>query len=59
MTAPSLDGPYLELRRVSKSYGEVEALKDLSLSVAPGEFISILGPSGCGKTTALRVIAGL
>ncbi len=53
------DGPYLELKHLSKSYGDVDALKDLSFTAEKGEFISILGPSGCGKTTALRAIAGL
>ncbi len=39
--------------------GEVQALSDVSLQVAPGEFVSFIGPSGCGKTTMLRVIADL
>ncbi len=45
--------------RVSKRYGVVVAVDDLSLSIADGEFMVLLGPSGCGKTTALRMIAGL
>jgi len=44
---------------VSKSYGAVEAVRDLSLSVAHGEFVVLLGPTGAGKTTTLRLIAGL
>jgi len=52
----------LELRSVSKQFaGErtaVEAVRDVSLSLQPGEFFSLLGPSGCGKTTLLRMIAG-
>src|ERR1700720_2373243 len=44
---------------VSKSYGAVEAVRDLSLSIANGEFVVLLGPTGAGKTTTLRLIAGL
>lgn len=43
---------------VTKTYGDATAVNDLSLSVQPGEFLSLLGPSGCGKTTTLRMIAG-
>ncbi len=51
----------LELRDVSLRYGRSgePALRDLSLSVEPGELVALLGPSGCGKTTALRIVAGL
>ncbi len=44
---------------VVKRYGEVTALKRLSLAIEPGELVTLLGPSGCGKTTTLRLIAGL
>jgi spermidine/putrescine transport system ATP-binding protein len=44
---------------VGKRFGSVTALSDVSLTVASGEFVTILGPSGCGKTTLLRIIAGL
>ncbi len=49
----------ISLREMNKYYGAFHALKDLSLDVAPGEFLVLLGPSGCGKSTALRMIAGL
>src|SRR5262249_62006084 len=45
--------------RISKTFGEVTALHDVSLTAAPGEFVTLLGPSGCGKTTTLRALAGL
>lgn len=46
-------------RNISKTYGEVEALKNLSLDFPRGQLTSLLGPSGCGKTTLLKIIAGL
>jgi putative spermidine/putrescine transport system ATP-binding protein len=49
----------IELRSVSKAYGDVRALDDVSLEIRDGEFFTLLGPSGSGKTTVLRVIAGL
>src|SRR6185369_1721639 len=49
----------VSLREVSKSFGAVAAVRDVSLEVAAGEFLTLLGPSGCGKTTLLRMIAGL
>ena len=48
----------LQIDHVTKRYGEVHAVRDVSLDVADGEFVVLLGPSGCGKTTTLRVIAG-
>jgi len=47
------------VRSVCKNYGDVEALRDLSLDFPKGQLTSILGPSGCGKTTLLKIIAGL
>lgn len=46
-------------RSISKNYGEVEALRDLTLEFPKGQLTSLLGPSGCGKTTLLKIIAGL
>ena len=48
----------VRLERVSKVFGDVAAVDDLSLDIAEGEFFSLLGPSGCGKTTTLRMIGG-
>ena len=59
MTSP----PYLEITELSARFtsqlGELEALENVSLNVALGEFICIIGPSGCGKSSLLRAIAGL
>ena len=49
----------VEVVDVTRKFGEVQALKGITLSIAEGEFFSLLGPSGCGKTTLLRMIAGL
>ncbi len=49
----------LELRRLSKRYGEAEALTDVSLALAPGRFLTLLGPSGSGKSTLIRCLAGI
>jgi ABC-type nitrate/sulfonate/bicarbonate transport system ATPase subunit len=49
----------LEVTNLSVAFNGLEALCDVTLHVAPGEFVCIVGPSGCGKTTFLRVIAGL
>ena len=49
----------VELQGVTKRFGDVVAVDDIDLTVADGEFFSLLGPSGCGKTTTLRMIAGL
>ena len=48
----------LELHHVTRRFGALEAVKDVSLNIEAGEFFTLLGPSGCGKTTILRMIAG-
>lgn len=49
----------VEIAAMSKSFGDVEVVKRLTLTVEDGEFLTLLGPSGCGKTTTLRCVAGL
>jgi ABC-type Fe3+/spermidine/putrescine transport system ATPase subunit len=55
---PSTAAPVVQLSRVSKTFGEVKAVNDVSFEIRRGEFFSLLGPSGCGKTTTLRLLAG-
>ena len=55
----ALQAQRLSLRGLGKSFGAIKVVSDLSIDVAPGEFLVLLGPSGCGKTTGLRIIAGL
>ncbi len=57
MSAPATS-PALQLLEVRKTYGEVNALHEMSLAVTEGTLLFLLGPSGCGKTTTLRIIAG-
>ncbi len=54
-----MDNRFIDIVGVSKSFGGVTAVDDVSLSVRQGEFFSLLGPSGCGKTTLLRILGGL
>ena len=49
----------IELKHIDKYYGKNHVLKDVNLTIADGDFMTLLGPSGCGKTTTLRVVSGL
>ncbi|SUB45229.1 spermidine/putrescine ABC transporter ATP-binding protein PotA [Pasteurella multocida] len=51
--------PIIELRSITKSYGDKTIIENFNLTINNGEFLTILGPSGCGKTTVLRLLAGL
>jgi spermidine/putrescine ABC transporter ATP-binding subunit len=56
--SPPATQPVVQFSRVSKTFGDVKAVNDISFEIHRGEFFSILGPSGCGKTTTLRLLAG-
>lgn len=49
----------LVVKNIKKSYGGIDIIKDVSLSVSPHEFVSLVGPSGCGKSTLLNIISGI
>ncbi|HLO02494.1 MAG TPA: ATP-binding cassette domain-containing protein, partial [Symbiobacteriaceae bacterium] len=49
----------IDLQNVTKRFGGLTAVSDVSLQVQKGEFVAIVGPSGCGKSTVLRMVAGL
>ena len=57
--APEMADNAVVARNISKNYGDVQALENLSLDFPRGQLTSLLGPSGCGKTTLLKIIAGL
>lgn len=54
-----MTAPIIEINNLNKSFGSIEVLKDISVSIQKGEFLVLLGPSGCGKSTLLNCIAGL
>ncbi len=53
-----MDDKIIEIKNVYKAYGDKPVVKNISLGIRRGEFVTLLGPSGCGKTTTLRMIAG-
>ncbi|MFY7842088.1 MAG: ATP-binding cassette domain-containing protein, partial [Actinomycetes bacterium] len=53
-----MSGNLLEIRNLTKNFGSVTALNNISLDIKTNEMFALLGPSGCGKTTLLRIIAG-
>ena len=59
MSESGTNAPALEVRGLTKSYGPLKALDEVSLAVAEGEFVGLLGPNGAGKTTLFQILSGL
>jgi len=53
---PYIDQPIIEFKKVSKSFGDLEVLKEIDLKIYPGEIVAVIGPSGSGKTTMARML---
>lgn len=54
-----VSGIKIQLNNIDKKFGDLQVLKDITLTIKPGQFVAIVGKSGCGKSTLLRLIAGL
>ena len=54
-----MQAPILEVRHLGKRYGDLDAVRDISFRVAPGEILGVVGPNGAGKTSTLRCVAGI
>ncbi|HWT98929.1 MAG TPA: ATP-binding cassette domain-containing protein, partial [Terriglobales bacterium] len=59
MSAPNSDKPLLEVENISIHFGGVQALKDVSLSLYPGEVLALAGDNGAGKSTLIKIISGV
>ena len=53
-----MNNSFIRINQISKHFGNVKAVDNVSFEIQEGEFFSLLGPSGCGKTTLLRLLAG-